>query len=225
MLQILPSYKHIINPKLKYIYLSFDEDGGLIIKSPKVTQSQIEKLLIKKAGWITKSRQKLLAKKGKSLRFEEGEEIYFMGEAFPLRLDISSHHKFSLNFTMQDGFSITTDSYDPDYFQQRLDRFYKMQALEIVPDLVEYYSAQMQLFPSKLSFRKAKTRWGSCSNKNSISLNYRMMKLPLDIIKYIIVHELAHIEHKDHQKKFWQLVASIMPSYKAYENELKTYHP
>jgi len=225
MLQILPSYKHIINPRLKYIYLSFDEDGGLIIKSPKVTQRQIEKLLIKKAGWITKSRQKLLAKKGKTLRFEEGEEIYFMGRAFPLTLNISFDHKFSLDFTMQEGFSITSESYDPDYFQQRLDHFYKLQALEIVPQLVEYYSQQMQLFPSKVSFRKAKTRWGSCSNKNSISLNYRMMKLPLDIIKYIIVHELAHIEHKDHQKKFWNLVASTMPSYEEYEAQLKTYHP
>jgi hypothetical protein len=166
-----------------------------------------------------------LAKKGKTLRFEEGEEIYFMGRTFPLTLNISSGHKFSLNFTMQEGFSITSDSYDPDYFQQRLDRFYKQQALEIVPQLVEYYSQQMQLFPSKVSFRKAKTRWGSCSNKNSISLNYRMMKLPLDIIKYIIVHELAHIEHKDHQKKFWNLVATIMPSYKEYEAQLKTYHP
>ena len=50
-----------------------------------------------------------------------------------------------------------------------------------------------------------------------------MMKLPLDVIQYIIVHELAHIEHKHHQKKFWELVALYMPEYKEYQQELKNY--
>ena len=62
---LLPSYTHIIKPNLKYIYLSFDQNGELVIKSPKVTQKEIEKVLIKKAAWITKSRQRLLEKKGK----------------------------------------------------------------------------------------------------------------------------------------------------------------
>jgi predicted metal-dependent hydrolase len=49
------------------------------------------------------------------------------------------------------------------------------------------------------------------------------MKLPPEVVRYIVVHELAHIQHKHHQKSFWKLVADTMPDYRQYENELKNY--
>ena len=85
---------------------------------------------------------------------------------------------------------------------------------EIVLPFVYDYSNKMNLHPSRVSFRFNKTRWGSCSAKNSIIFNYYLAKLPLDIIEYIVVHELAHIKHKNHQKEFWALVEEYIPDYK-----------
>ena len=223
MTPLLPTYTHIVNPKLKNIYLTFDHGGGLIIKSPRVSQREIEKLLIKKASWITRSRQKILEKKGKPLSFEEGEEIFFLGSPYLLTLRHIEGNKVQLTLNEKDGFILEFAEHDVDIFQALLDRFYKNNAIHYVPPLVEKYSREMQLFPKKVSFRKAKRRWGSCSSSNAISFNYLMMKLPPDVVEYIVVHELAHIRHKHHQKSFWKLVSDTLPDYRQQEQILKTY--
>jgi len=220
---LFPTYTHIVNPKLKNIYLTFDHKGGLIIKSPRVSQREIEKVLIKKASWISRSRQKILGKKGKPLNFKEGEEIFFLGSPYPLRLRHIEGDEAQLTFDEENGFTLAFSEYDAELFQTLLERFYKNSALHYIPPIVEKYSQKMQLFPKKISFRKAKKRWGSCSNNNAISFNYLMMKLPPEVVRYIVVHELAHIQHKHHQKSFWKLVADTMPDYRQYEKELKNY--
>ena len=81
----------------------------------------------------------------------------------------------------------------------------------------------MSLYPSNLKFRNNKGRWGSCSYKNSISLNINLMKFPLSVIEYVIIHELAHIKHKNHSKFFWDLVEVFCPKYKDEEVLLKSF--
>ena len=117
MTPLLPTYTHIVNPKLKNIYLTFDHEGGLIIKSPRVSQREIEKVLIKKASWISRSRQKILEKKGKPLNFEEGEEIFFLGSPYPLRLRHITGDEVQLTFDEENGFTLAFSEYDADLFQ------------------------------------------------------------------------------------------------------------
>jgi predicted metal-dependent hydrolase len=81
----------------------------------------------------------------------------------------------------------------------------------------------MQLFPEAIRFRKTKRQWGSCSGKNVLSFNTMLMKLPEEVIAYVVVHELAHIAHKHHQRSFWKLVGQHMPDYEAHIAELHTY--
>jgi len=81
----------------------------------------------------------------------------------------------------------------------------------------------MNLFPSKVSFRFNKTRWGSCSYKNSIVFNYYLSKLPIELIEYVVVHELAHIEHKNHSKKFWDLVEKYLSDVKIRRKKLREF--
>ena len=221
-MSLLPQYKHIINPKLKHIYLSFDEGGDLIIKSPKVALRQIEQLLLKKASWIEKSREKLHLKKGKALDFSNMPELYFMGEVYPVILTAHDKKKCQFHF---DGaqFTLLYHTYDELLFQKHVDRFYKTQTQKQIPSWVEEWAEEMSLSPSDIRFRKTKRQWGSCSGKNVLSFNTMIMKLPQDVIQYIIVHELAHIRHKHHQKAFWKEVEAYLPDYKSQVQELKNY--
>jgi len=104
-----------------------------------------------------------------------------------------------------------------------LDEFYRQKAHELIPSIVEKYAEQMQLYPQSLKFRKNKSRWGSCSFSNNINLNIYLMKLPLEAIEYVVVHELAHIKHKNHSRAFWSLVAYYLPQYKRAEKLMKNY--
>jgi len=219
---ILPHYIHIIKPKLKHIYLSFNEEGNLVIKSPKVSQIHIEKILLKKASWIQKSRKKFETKKGKILDFTQDSEIYFLGEAHPLTLTQTTKKYTKLTFD-GDVFNLHYHIWDPTIFIRHIDAFYKKEIEQYLPLLVEKWAKTMQVTPGKTRFRKTKRQWGSCSANNDLSFNTQLMKLPLSTIEYVVVHELTHITHKHHQKSFWEHLARYLPDYTLQINTLKTY--
>ncbi len=221
-MSILPTYTHIVNNRLKHTYLSFDAEGNLIIKSPKVSRKYLEMLLLKKSAWINRSKEKILQKKGKRVNFSKEGSLYFYGKAYPLILEAYTKKRSKLTF-MEDRFILCYSNYDEAVFQRHIDNFYKAQAKEALPPLVESWAVTMDLTYSSLSFRKTKRQWGSCSGKNALSLNTMMMKLPREVIHYIIVHELSHIKHKHHQKSFWAMVESYLPDYKKQVAELKRY--
>lgn len=87
-------------------------------------------------------------------------------------------------------------------------------AKEILPERVAYYSKQMGLTPTGIQITGATTRFGSCSPKNKLCFSWRLMSYPTPAIEYVVVHELAHILHKNHGKEFYALVASVLPDYK-----------
>ena len=102
----------------------------------------------------------------------------------------------------------------------------ELYAKELPPTIMpmlENYSKLMQLYPSRVGFRFNKSRWGSCSHKNSINFNYYLAKLPLELIEYVVVHELAHIKHKNHSKEFWRLVEQYMPDMQARRKKLRDF--
>ena len=219
---MLPSYTHIVNPKLKHIYLSFDNEGQLVVKSPKVSQSSVEKLLLKKSAWITKSKNRYLLKKGKALHFCGDETLYYLGKTYRLELVEQEKKQTALFF---DGhcFTLYYHTFNPTVFQKHIDNFYKKTSKETIPPLVEKWVKIMQVNFSAIHFRKTKRQWGSCSSTNRLSFNTMMMKLPLSVIEYIVVHELTHITHKHHQKAFWNAVHHYLPTYKTEIAELKKY--
>lgn len=94
-------------------------------------------------------------------------------------------------------------------------------AEDYIPSRLAYYSQKMGVTPTALHYSKAKTRFGSCSSKDSITFSLRLMEYPLPAIDYVVVHELAHIRHKDHSRAFYQFVASVLPDYKQREQLLK----
>ena len=87
-------------------------------------------------------------------------------------------------------------------------------AREILPQRVEHFSAIMGVFPAHISINRAKTRYGSCSDKGRINFSCYLMRFDDEAIDYVVVHELAHLKHLNHSKEFWAFVESILPDYK-----------
>lgn len=90
----------------------------------------------------------------------------------------------------------------------------------LVPWL-ERVSSELDLPVRGVSVRCQKTRWGSCSSRAQISLNRNLLFLPAELVRYLFVHELCHIEHLNHSARFWALVARIEPRYRELERELR----
>ena len=97
----------------------------------------------------------------------------------------------------------------------------KARAKAYLPERTAYYAAQMGVSPTAVRFSRAKTRFGSCSGKNSITYSLRLMDYPLPAVDYVVVHELAHIKYKNHGPEFYRFVASVLPDYKQREQLLR----
>jgi predicted metal-dependent hydrolase len=90
-----------------------------------------------------------------------------------------------------------------------------------IPPLVYYYANLMRLSPTGISITKAEKRFGSCNSKNKLHFSFRLMLYPQAAIEYVVVHELAHIVHKNHGREFYALIKSVLPDYKKREALLK----
>ncbi len=76
---------------------------------------------------------------------------------------------------------------------------------------------------NRVSIRKQKTRWGSCSSKNNINLNANLLHLPSELMDYVLLHELVHTRVKDHSKDFWNELNTIVPNARQVDRRLKDY--
>jgi predicted metal-dependent hydrolase len=92
---------------------------------------------------------------------------------------------------------------------------YKEQARLIISELVRKYSNDTGIKCNGIKISSARTRWGSCNSKGVLSFTWRLAMAPLEVIEYVVVHELVHVVQKDHSKKFWAKVAAIYPDYKS----------
>lgn len=108
--------------------------------------------------------------------------------------------------------------------KSRVDRFsaspeelagLRAKAQAVLPQKVAYYSRLMGLTPTAVKITSARTRFGSCSAKNSLNFSAYLMRFPDEAVDYVVVHELAHIKHHDHSKAFYELIEAYLPDYKA----------
>lgn len=97
----------------------------------------------------------------------------------------------------------------------------KWRAKQFFPDQLKALSLETGFAYQRVSVRLQKTRWGSCSSKGSISLNAKLLFLPPEMVRYVLIHELTHTRHMNHSKKFWSVLASKMPSCRLQDKRLR----
>ena len=98
-------------------------------------------------------------------------------------------------------------------------------AREYLPYRLEYFAKLYGYKYNRCRLSHANTRWGSCSSNRTISLNIGLMKVPEPLRDYVILHELAHLNHMDHSRAFWQEVGSHDKNYRTHERKLKQFSP
>lgn len=97
--------------------------------------------------------------------------------------------------------------------REKLKNWVLIKAKDYLIPCVQTLSAQTGFNVNKVTIRSQRTRWGSCSSVASISLNYKLIFLPDHLARYIVIHELCHLKHFNHSKRFWNLVAQFEPNY------------
>ena len=133
----------------------------------------------------------------------------------PKTLQLVTSGQFAIEVVENTFFlSAPATLHTPEFIKRALYRWYQTQATEYLSERLKTLSKKLGLFPKKVQFRHNKTRWGSCSSKGNISLNWLIIMAPVHAIDYILIHELCHLKEMNHSPRFWQLVAMYMPDYR-----------
>lgn len=106
-----------------------------------------------------------------------------------------------------------------------LGTWYREQARGAVHDVVSREATRLGLEYARVAIRDQRTRWGSCSSLGNLSFNWRLVIAPLEVLEYVVVHELCHLRQHNHSPAFWKLVAEARPSYKREKRWLDEHGP
>ena len=206
----------IIRSRRKTIAILIQKDGKVIVRAPlKTPERLINSFVESKSAWIKEKKSLALqhvlipAKK-----FINGEKFWLLGEQIPLRV-VEGHTPL----TLQNEFLLSKLA-QPDA-SACFEKWYKTRARKVLSERVIYYAKLNGFQYEKIRISSARTRWGSCSSRGTLSFTWRLVMAPLDVVDYVVIHELAHLKIKNHSVVFWNEVARLMPTYKARRDWLK----
>ena len=209
----------LIRSRRRTIALIVERDGSLTVRAPmRASHAVIDAFVQEQTAWILRKREvvKRIAEVP-AKQYVDGETFLFLGSPYDLKL--VKPQRPSLKF--ENGFHLSKTVQKKG--QQVFTRWYKERALEIISVRVDEYAKQYDFSPKQVKVTSAKTRWGSCSPSGTLSFTWRLVLAPLDVVDYVVVHELAHLRVRNHSQKFWKVVESILPEYKSQWKWLKVH--
>lgn len=208
----------------KTIRIRVHPDGRVTVRAPRAAgMASVERALESRRQWLSRHLRKLRDNPAEPIVFKEGASHFHLGESYPL----SIRRAASSGVAFSDGRLLVSSASpeDPKTLERALRRWYRKQAETIIADRLGVWGPRLPVLPRhEVRFRWMKSRWGSCSSSNSIIFNTQLVKAPLACIDYVVVHELCHTLHHDHGPGFKQLLARVMPDWKAAADRLKN-HP
>ena len=210
----------LVRSHRRSIGLEVRPDATLVVRVPTWTPLWfVESVLLEKTGWIeeklskTRSRVSLLQRHD----FVTGDRFPYLGRDWSLV--VVAFQRTPLAFDERTGFSLDVTAFDRGavVFEQ----WYRDRARELLAERVEHYAPMVGVGVPRLRITGAERRWGSCSTTGTVSFAWRLIMAPVDVIDYVVVHELAHRREMNHSARFWALVGSILPDYSARMQWLK----
>lgn len=206
----------IIRSNRRSISIQILPGKKVVVKAPHyIPEFIIRRFLKQKSGWIQKQldRSEVNTPVPKKV-YAEGETYWYLGKSYTLK------YATVTQITCQ-GSELLFPQALVFRIQKELHAWYIREAKRIITDSVNENAKYMHAQFKTIRFSDTASKWGSCSPDNRLQFNWRLVMAPMLVIHYVVVHELAHTKEKNHGTQFWELVASVTPSYKQQRKWLK----
>jgi predicted metal-dependent hydrolase len=152
--------------------------------------------------------------------YEHGENFLYLGKSYPIKIMQDINIKKDKVLFEGENLHIHVKQHDDEIVKKALKRFYYKQCKAIVEKRIKIYQSHFKMKPRSITISDSKTTWGTCDSKLQLTFNWRLAMAPLHVIDYVVVHEMCHMVHLNHDRSFWRLVGKIMPDYKEQEDWL-----
>ncbi|MFA5371948.1 MAG: SprT family zinc-dependent metalloprotease [Sideroxydans sp.] len=209
--------------KRRSIGLRIDERGLTVSMPLRASEKWLHSVLQEKAGWVVEKIAGWQARKPPDIQWCDGARIPFCGDTLVLRV---APDLFGAPPALRGEILHLqlADAMTPKNIAHTIEQWYRQQAMHLFEGRVAHFAPMLQVTPSALKLSAARSQWGSCTVRGVVRLNWRLIKLPLALIDYVVVHELAHLVAMNHSAVFWRVVERACPDYQTRRGELRDFH-
>lgn len=191
-------------------------DGRLVVRAPRrCPVAEIDRFVASRAAWIQRKRSEFAARVRPEPVYRQGASHPYLGDGYQLRVSCGRPARVGL-VDGQLGVRVPEPD-DEAQIRRALETWYRSRAKALFQDRVAHWHGRMAYLGIPLPglrVRAMRSRWGSCSNRGNVNLNLWLIKLPLECIDYVVVHELCHLREFHHGPDFHALMDEVLPDWR-----------
>lgn len=214
----------MIRSRRKTCEIRITPGGDLQVRGPlRISDKKLMDLVKDKSGWITGKLEALRKNppNRQGREFVTGAPYPYLGRAYPLQIvEDSSVTRVRVQLTAEE-FRITAPTRDPVLIRGALEKWCRQQAGPIFQERIRTLERVMGLKCAQITVKNQKMRWGSCSSRGNLNLNWRLIQMPLAVMDSVLIHELAHLVHPNHSADYYRYLSRYNPDYKDHDRWLK----
>ncbi|CAH0345463.1 SprT family zinc-dependent metalloprotease [Bacillus sp. CECT 9360] len=210
--------------KRKSMGIHIDLYGNVEVQAPNGTSNErVLQLLEEKWEWI---QQKSKEMKDRTLGPKErvyadhAESFLYLGNTYPIQISRDINIKKDHVVFEGDTLHIYVKQLEDEKIRQALKRFYYQQCKALVERSIQCNQSNFKVKPRSIRITDSTRTWGTCDSKLQLTFNWKLAMAPQKVIDYVVVHEMCHMVHLNHDRSFWRLVGKIIPDYEEQENWL-----
>jgi len=199
-----------------------------VVAPVNATEKQLHQFVVAQQQWIMSTVAKIIKRQlppVNPISYSAGSSIVYQGKSYLLKLRATASTHINIEFA-----NVFFVAFVPHHLMTinhseaiklALIDWMKKQLLRQVTHWVKFHAHKHQLFPRAINIKDLKSRWGSCGINNDIQINTLLIMAPPSVLEYVVVHELCHIQIRNHSPQFWELVAEHLPDYQQPHHWLK----
>ena len=216
-------------PRRRHVHILVNDQGTLEVRAPwRFSLPKARDVLRENAGWVCETLEAVRERLAQRPRLVTGTRLPLLDGS--LRLDVRPQAQIDMFECARSWrgraerrgtiLRISATSLGEDELRALIERWYRREAATHLSARVEHFSPRLGVQPSRVTIRGQRSRWGSCSGKGTVSLNWRLMMVPGALADYVVVHELCHLKHMNHSPRFWAMVGDVIPDYRKHRRDL-----
>ncbi|WP_144552932.1 M48 family metallopeptidase [Bacillus sp. X1(2014)] len=213
----------IVYKKRESLGITIDVYGNVEVQAPRgTTDERVFQLIEEKWDWIQQKskemKDRLLGQKVKF--YDHGEIFLYLGEEYPIKVSQDINNIQDYVVFEGDMLKIYVKQLEDAKIKQALKRFYYQECKKLVERSIRSYQKHFKTKPRSIRISDNNSNWGTCDSRQQLTFNWKLAMAPQQVIDYVVVHEMCHMVHLNHDRSFWRLVGKILPDYEERENWL-----
>ena len=210
-------------PRRRHVHILVNDEGTLEVRAPwQFSLRKAREALRENAEWVLNSLAAARERLARRPRLVTGARLPLLDGSLHLdvrpraQIDMFECARPSRGRVERRGtvLRVSTASLGDGELRALIERWYRREAATWLAGRVEHHASQLGVLPSRVAIRGQRSRWGSCSGRGTVSLNWRLMMVPSALADYVVVHELCHLRHMNHSPRFWEMVGEVVPDYR-----------